>query len=177
MKVNPNLELLLHTRVKKVLFELSFVFIDLDFIYLTFFSNPLKSLNVFLTNIYIYIRDDKAVGVECFTNPSGQSLGSIRQTIKARKLVIISSGAIHSPQILQRSGIGSKVLLESLGSKQIISDLPGVGKNYQDHELILVPYQAQPQTETFDKIWAGDEELMKRNLKEFEVGNGSLTGK
>lgn len=55
-----------------------------------------------------------------------------RNTRKVRgtKLVLVSAGAFGSPGILERSGIGSKDVLERVGVKQCV-DLPGVGKNYQ----------------------------------------------
>jgi len=53
-------------------------------------------------------------------------------TINANKEIILSAGAFGSPQVLLRSGIGSKYELDSLGIKTNI-DLPGVGKNLQDH--------------------------------------------
>lgn len=49
---------------------------------------------------------------------------------KASKLVVVSAGAFGSPQILERSGIGAKRVLEEVGVKQLV-DLPGVGENYQ----------------------------------------------
>lgn len=45
---------------------------------------------------------------------------------------ILSAGAVHTPQILQRSGIGPAELLERAGI-DVINDLPGVGYNFQDH--------------------------------------------
>ncbi|WFD23850.1 hypothetical protein MEQU1_002544 [Malassezia equina] len=53
-------------------------------------------------------------------------------TLHANKEVIISGGAINSPQILQLSGIGDKNHLNSLGI-DVVVDLPGVGENLQDH--------------------------------------------
>lgn len=46
--------------------------------------------------------------------------------------VIISAGALHTPTILQRSGIGSRHVLEAAGI-QLLQPLPGVGVNLQDH--------------------------------------------
>jgi alcohol oxidase len=48
--------------------------------------------------------------------------------------VILSAGALSTPQILQRSGVGDRAKLESLGIECIL-DLPGVGQNYQDHQI------------------------------------------
>ncbi|KAK6956460.1 hypothetical protein Daesc_001738 [Daldinia eschscholtzii] len=58
-------------------------------------------------------------------------------TVKANREVILSAGAIHSPQLLQRSGIGPKKLLESAGLNTTV-DLPGVGQNFQDHPMLLM---------------------------------------
>ncbi|KAH4010626.1 hypothetical protein HBI56_197920 [Parastagonospora nodorum] len=46
--------------------------------------------------------------------------------------VIISAGALHTPTILQRSGIGSRTFLES-ASIPVLQALPGVGANFHDH--------------------------------------------
>jgi choline dehydrogenase-like flavoprotein len=53
-------------------------------------------------------------------------------TINASKEVILSSGAFGSPQILLRSGVGPKEEIIKHGIEHKI-DLPGVGKNLQDH--------------------------------------------
>jgi choline dehydrogenase len=54
------------------------------------------------------------------------------ELVEVRREVILSTGAIHTPQILQRSGIGPTELLESAGI-DVLVDLPGVGYNLQDH--------------------------------------------
>lgn len=53
-------------------------------------------------------------------------------TVKARAEVILSAGAIGSPQLLMVSGIGEAQHLKEHGI-DIVADLPGVGKNLQDH--------------------------------------------
>jgi len=55
-------------------------------------------------------------------------------TPRAIREVILSAGAIHSPAILQRSGIGPAALLKSLGVR-VIADLP-VGENLLDHPMM-----------------------------------------
>lgn len=49
----------------------------------------------------------------------------------------MAAGTGHTPQILQLSGIGPKPLLQKLGIKVVV-DLPGVGKNFQDHPVLYV---------------------------------------
>ncbi|RDL38732.1 Glucose oxidase [Venustampulla echinocandica] len=61
-------------------------------------------------------------------------------TVKANKEVIISAGTVHTPQILQLSGIGPKGLLES-AKIPVVVDLPGVGQNFQDHAWLSVAYR------------------------------------
>lgn len=52
------------------------------------------------------------------------------RTARARKLVVVSSGTFGSPAILERSGIGERGRLESLGI-DIVADNPAVGENFQ----------------------------------------------
>jgi choline dehydrogenase len=74
----------------------------------------------------ILIEDGKAVGVEVIT-PHSDS-----ERINCLKEVILSAGAIQSPQILMLSGIGDPAELSKQGI-DIKYPLPGVGKNLQDH--------------------------------------------
>ncbi|KAH7355004.1 choline dehydrogenase-like protein [Rhexocercosporidium sp. MPI-PUGE-AT-0058] len=55
-------------------------------------------------------------------------------TMIAKKEIIIATGAIHTPLLLQRSGLGSKELLKEAGI-DVLVDLPGVGQNFQDHAI------------------------------------------
>jgi choline dehydrogenase-like flavoprotein len=52
--------------------------------------------------------------------------------IRARREVILSAGAVQSPQILLLSGIGPGAHLQDMGI-EVVRDLPGVGANYHDH--------------------------------------------
>ncbi len=56
-------------------------------------------------------------------------------TVLATKEVILAAGGIHSPQLLQLSGIGPKKLLDSANITTIVH-LPGVGQNFQDHPML-----------------------------------------
>lgn len=58
--------------------------------------------------------------------------------VKARKGVIVSAGAVLTPQLLQISGIGPRRLLEKLGVK-VVSDLP-VGENFTDRLVLPIGY-------------------------------------
>ncbi|ORX95316.1 hypothetical protein BCR34DRAFT_629048 [Clohesyomyces aquaticus] len=52
--------------------------------------------------------------------------------VKAKREVILAAGAVHTPQILELSGIGSRKVLKAAGI-EVKVDLPGVGENFQDH--------------------------------------------
>ena len=60
-------------------------------------------------------------------------------TVKANREVLLCSGAIASPQILQRSGVGPAALLRDLDIP-LVHDLPGVGQNLQDHLELYLQY-------------------------------------
>jgi choline dehydrogenase len=72
----------------------------------------------------VLIEGDRAIGVEASSDGSTQQF-------KARR-VTLSAGAIHSPAILMRSGIGARADVERLGIASIV-DLPGVGARLIDH--------------------------------------------
>lgn len=61
-------------------------------------------------------------------------------SVTATREVILSAGAIGSPQILQLSGIGPAALLKNLGIA-VEQDLPGVGENLQDHLQIRAVFK------------------------------------
>ena len=67
----------------------------------------------------------RATGV-AVKGPGGES------TIRARREVVLAAGAVGSPAILERSGIGDAARLRALGI-EVTADLPGVGENLQDH--------------------------------------------
>lgn len=81
----------------------------------------------------ILLQNGTATGVS-FEQRAGSSTTVI--TVKANKEVIVAAGAIHSPQLLQQSGIGPKALLEAAGIATVV-DLPGVGQNFQDHPMVF----------------------------------------
>lgn len=74
----------------------------------------------------VIIEDGRTTGVSYFDG-SGQE-----QRITCNREVVLSSGAIGSPQILMLSGIGEGEQLKANGI-EVIRDLPAVGKNMQDH--------------------------------------------
>lgn len=57
--------------------------------------------------------------------------------VSANNEVVLAAGTGHTPQLLQLAGIGPKSLLQGLGI-DVVVDLPGVGKNFQDHPTLYV---------------------------------------
>ena len=66
--------------------------------------------------------------------------GGGSRTLTARREVIVSSGAVATPKLLQLSGVGPGALLQGLGI-DVVHDLPGVGENLQDHLQIRPIYK------------------------------------
>jgi choline dehydrogenase len=62
-------------------------------------------------------------------------LGGQLHSVRASREVILCAGAIHTPRLLLLSGVGPHADLEQLGIETVI-DLPGVGRNLQDHILL-----------------------------------------
>ena len=73
----------------------------------------------------------RAVGVEF------RHEGKVKRVRSAE--LILSGGAINSPQLLQLSGVGHAGELSELGI-DVVADLPGVGENMQDHLEVYVQY-------------------------------------
>jgi alcohol oxidase len=92
--------------------------------------------------------------------------------VRASKLVVVSGGAFGSPTILERSGIGAEAVLKRCGIEQLVN-LPGVGENYRDHNLIFVSYFAADETVTMDALWRG-EGILQESLAEWNSSGKSL---
>jgi choline dehydrogenase len=80
----------------------------------------------------------KAIGVEAISE--GETF------ILEAENIILSAGAVVSPQLLMLSGIGPQNHL-SEHNIQTIKDLPGVGQNLADHPMLYVTWQTKPEIE------------------------------
>lgn len=130
---HPNLHILLESKVVRVLFDES--------------SPP------------------RAIGIEYKANedhqPSISLSKPVHKTIKATKLVVVSAGALGTPQILERSGVGNPEILKKV-DVPVVADVPGVGEQYQDHHLVLHPYRTSlDENETLDGILSGRKDFVK----------------
>ncbi len=74
-------------------------------------------------------------------------------TVHARGEIVLSGGAIASPLLLMRSGIGPGAQLQSLGLPVLV-DAPEVGRNLQEHPELYVEYEVATPTYTRHREWA-----------------------
>jgi len=84
--------------------------------------------------------------------------GNEVKRVKARREVILSSGAFGSPQLLLLSGIGPAAALEAMGI-EVALDLPGVGKNLQDHIDHVQTWRVPSDSESFGVSLRGTAKL------------------
>lgn len=114
----------------------------------------------------VLMQGQRAVGIEW-------SDGNTLHTAHAERDVILSGGAIQSPQILQLSGIGPADLLRR-HEIDVLVDAPQVGKNLQDH------YQARTIVRLKQKLSLNDDvrnpfKLARMGLQWLLKGTGPLT--
>jgi choline dehydrogenase len=83
----------------------------------------------------IVIENGRATGLELSRN--GQAM-----TVSAKREVILSGGAINSPQLLQLSGVGDPEALKRVGIEPRVES-PEVGRNLQDHLGVYLKYRCK----------------------------------
>ncbi|KAI9000789.1 GMC oxidoreductase [Trametes punicea] len=95
-------------------------------------------------------------------------------TARAKKEIILSTGALKTPQLLELSGIGNPTVLRKLGIPTRV-DLPGVGSNVQEHTLVGVSFELRDDVkfETLDIL--SDPEVLKKHLELHSAGTGIFT--
>jgi choline dehydrogenase-like flavoprotein len=110
----------------------------------------------------VIVEGARAVGVELVSGTDRTPT-----VVRARREVIVSSGAIGSPKLLMQSGIGPADHLRALGV-HVVHDMPGVGSNLQDHLDLFVVAECTGD-HTYDKYnkvhnaaWAGLQYLLFR---------------
>ncbi|KAK7543915.1 choline dehydrogenase [Phyllosticta citricarpa] len=96
----------------------------------------------------------KAYGVQ--VQPATGINGLLSYQINATKEVILSAGALHSPQLLMLSGIGPAAHLEEHGI-EVLADRPGVGQNLSDHLIFGPAYEVT--IDTLDAVLANPVKL------------------
>lgn len=119
-------------------------------------------------------RDGRAVGVQFVRNKNmDPDVSTDITTVRASRLVVVSAGALGSPAILERSGIGARDLLRNLESMLLSISLvsvkatkvrqrysiyrPSITTEYVlDHNLLSPTYLSSEESSTLDKIIAND---------------------
>lgn len=88
-----------------------------------------------------------------------------RSTVTANKEVILSAGALGSPQILMLSGIGDSTELQKVGIKTLVN-LPDVGRNFTDHP-IMSNFWNVSSNQTYDDVLRNPA-LLQTDLTQWE---------
>lgn len=92
----------------------------------------------------LIMEGNRAVGIALERN-------DITAEIFAKKEIILSAGAIASPALLQRSGIGPKSVLDE-ARVALVHELPGVGENLQDHLEVYFQFHCKQPVSLNNKL-------------------------
>ncbi|WP_054301113.1 GMC family oxidoreductase [Gemmobacter sp. LW-1] len=106
----------------------------------------------------------RAVGVE-------YRQGSVTRSLRTKGEVVLSGGAVNSPQLLQLSGIGPGALLQGLGIP-VLHDNPNVGAHLSDHQGINYTFRMKVPTYNDElRPWWGK---LRAGMQYFLGGGGPL---
>ncbi|HEY2480682.1 MAG TPA: GMC family oxidoreductase N-terminal domain-containing protein [Caulobacteraceae bacterium] len=108
----------------------------------------------------------RAVGVEF-------QQGFAKRRARAAREVILSGGAINSPQLLQLSGVGNGALLRASGV-EVVHDLKGVGENLQDHYVVTMTWRLRPGIVSVNELTRGGR-FLGETMKYLFLRKGLLT--
>jgi choline dehydrogenase len=108
-------------------------------------GRPNLAVRTRATVLEVVLEGDRAIGVRV-----GER-GRPSELLRAEREVILCAGAIGSPQLLQLSGIGAADELRAAGVT-VRHDLPGVGRNLQDHPFVTVLFEVSDQ----DTLYGAD---------------------
>jgi len=103
------------------------------------------------------IENNAASGVAFYRTGSGKL-----ETVRARREVVLSAGAVGSAQLLLLSGVGPRSDLEKVGV-EVKKDMPGVGENLQDHLLSAETW------ESFEKFTIEASDVGIKNVIEWKL--------
>ena len=94
------------------------------------------------------------------------------ESIRATREVILTAGAIASPMLLQRSGVGSAEVLDAAGV-DTVRRLPGVGENLQDHLEVYFQFHCKQPVSLNDKLGLISKVLIGARWLLFKDGLGA----
>ncbi|BGP52030.1 hypothetical protein JCM10450v2_008001 [Rhodotorula kratochvilovae] len=138
--------------------------------YLALASNIVVVLNAQVTKINWLAGgapDVVAKGVSFI--PTG---GGDVSTVDATREVILSAGAVQTPQLLELSGVGDPSVINPLGISTVVN-LPGVGANLQDHPAVVAVFRLKPGVPSLDQL--ADPAFLNAALADYAAGKGILT--
>ncbi|PPR03106.1 hypothetical protein CVT24_012411 [Panaeolus cyanescens] len=141
----------------------------------------LKLLTGYRVNEVLFDANKRAESVRI--QARGTANGAATITIKAAQEIVLCAGWLHTPQVLQRSGVGPASLLQQ-ANIPVLVDLPGVGSNLQDHPAVgisyqyrtdLVPNRGSLQSNQTFAQWARDQWALRKGPSSMGVGNSLAT--
>jgi choline dehydrogenase-like flavoprotein len=97
-------------------------------------GRPNLEVRTNVTALQIEFEGDRAIGVRLRKGRGGEEI------VRASGEVLLSAGAINSPQLLLLSGVGPADELRAAGVS-VRHDLPGVGRNLQDHPFLTILWE------------------------------------
>ncbi|KAL8593053.1 hypothetical protein ACOMHN_017979 [Nucella lapillus] len=106
----------------------------------------------------------RAVGLEYLQG------GQTRQ-VRAGREVVLSGGAINSPQLLMLSGVGDARHLREVGVP-VVADVPGVGANLQDHLEVYVQQACRQPITLYSAQWKFPQNMVRIGLEWFLCHTG-----
>jgi choline dehydrogenase len=86
----------------------------------------------------------KANGVLVALPADGDGGAAAEPVELAADEVFLCAGAVHTPALLQRSGVGPRQQLSQLGVDKVVADIQGIGQNFQDHPGIRLNIPLKP---------------------------------
>ena len=113
----------------------------------------------------VVVENRRAVGVEV-------EIGNQVELIRARREVILAASSINSPKLLMLSGIGPAAHLKETGIEPVL-DLPGVGRNLQDHLELYIQQESILPITLYSKLNLASKALIGAQWLFFRSGLGA----
>ncbi|MDY7218044.1 GMC family oxidoreductase N-terminal domain-containing protein [Denitrificimonas sp. JX-1] len=130
-------------------------------------GRALSNLTVLTHAQVTQVQIEQGVAVAVQAEVKGQSI-----LFSARQEIVLSGGAINTPQLLELSGVGQQARLRALGI-QVHKDLPGVGENLQDHWNSYIKQKTQGVKTYYSE---GRGLALLRNIARYLLGKKGFLG-
>lgn len=100
------------------------------------------------------------------------TLTGTMHTIRGNEIVV-TAGAINSPQLLMLSGVGPAARLRQLGIP-VVKDFPEVGQNLIDHHYAVLQYEAKQEVDSFWQLYSNSTRSAIEQARYAQNGDGLL---